>query len=261
MLGGAGGVCNVFFAHCNLQCVYCQNYQISCNSVPLARYRTSVESLVAQVEAILEQGCSTLGFVSATPYAPYIPSIVGMLREHGYAPTVVYNTNGYDGCEALGLLEGFVDIYLPDYKYGSYSVAQELSGARDYPDYALEAIGAMVEQVGKALRLDESGVATRGVLVRHLVLPGRLENSQAALLNLWSEFGREIQLSIMGQYGPAHLSGEYAELGRGLTAGEYEAVLREFDMLGFAGGFMQELSSSTHYRPDFEREDVFEAEG
>ncbi len=258
VLGGPRGVCNVFFAHCNLQCVYCQNYQISCNTLALEPHRTSLDELAQRIEAILSMGCDTLGLVSPTHYAPYIPPLLALLRAHGYSPTVVYNSNAYDSPEALALLNGHIDIYLPDYKYGSYAVALELSGAKDYPDYALDAIASMGKQVGRGLELDPNGIARRGLLVRHLVLPGRGENSKAALFNLWSDLGCALPISLMGQYGPAFRSCEYPELNRCLSQEEYNAILEEFDMLGFTTGFTQDLRSAEHYRPDFDRERVFE---
>ena len=257
VLGGRGGVCNVFFAHCNMQCIYCQNGQISCNRVPLLPHSIGPRLLIREITEHLSAGCDTLGFVSPTPYVPWVRLIVQELRASGYRPTVVYNTNGYDSPSALLLLEGLVDIYLPDYKYGSYALAQRLSGVKDYPDVALECIKGMVAQVGLRPQYDENGVCRRGVIVRHMVLPGEVENSRAALLNLVTDISNELTLSLLGQYTPAYLRDGYGQLDRPLTQGEYDAVRTFMEELGFTHGWTQELSSSGHYKPDFTRDDPF----
>lgn len=257
VLGLDGTVCNVFFAHCNMQCVYCQNYQISDNTTSVASWGVCFERLVESVQRVLDQGCDTLGLVSPTPYIPYVVRIVETLQDKGYRPTVVYNTNGYDSVEALREVAPYVDIYLPDYKYGSYDLARRLSGAADYPDAALDAIGEMYRQKGKSLTYDVNGVARSGVIVRHMVLPGCVENSRAALINLSVEFGSNIALSLMAQYNPAHRCLHCAPLDRRITREEYEAVLALVGELGFSCGWQQELESAAAYNPDFTCSDPF----
>lgn len=259
VLGQGGKVCNVFFAHCNLQCSYCQNYQISCNTTSLQPWRTTIDRLVASVAQLLDEGCDTVGFVSPTPYLLYIPPIIQALHARGHFPTVVYNTNGYEHPSALLALNGLVDIYLPDYKYGSYELASSLSGARDYPDVALSAIAEMVRQCGVSLQFDAEGVARRGIIVRHLVLPGYAENSRAALINLAVEFGTSITLSLLSQYNPAHLSVEDSVLGRRLAPDEYAEAVLLLEELGFQNGWIQELESADFYNPDFRRQHPFQA--
>lgn len=257
VLGGDGTVCNVFFAHCNMQCVYCQNYQISDNKTAIAAWSSPFETLVEHVKNILDKGCDTLGLVSPTPYVPYAVRLVETLRDAGYHPTVVYNTNGYDTVDALRLVAPYVDIYLPDYKYGSYDLARRLSGVADYPDAALDAIGEMLRQKGRELEYDARGVARRGVIVRHMVLPGYVENSRAAMINLSVEFGNKIALSLMAQYNPAHHCMHREPLNRRISREEYQAVLSLVNGLGFARGWKQELESAATYNPDFTRPDPF----
>lgn len=257
VLGCDGTVCNVFFAHCNMQCVYCQNYQISDNKTSIAAWTSSLETLIERVKSILDKGCDTLGLVSPTPYVPYVVQLVKSLRADGYRPTVVYNTNGYDTVDALRCVAPYVDIYLPDYKYGSYALSRRLSGAADYPDVALEAIGEMLRQKGRELEYDANGVARRGVIVRHMVLPGYVENSRAALINLAVEFGNKIALSLMAQYNPAHHCLHHEPLNRRVRSEEYQAVLSFVDELGFAYGWKQELESAATYNPDFTQPDPF----
>lgn len=261
VLGCDGSVCNVFFAHCNMQCVYCQNYQISDNHSSIDAWAMPFERLKASVKQILDQGCDTLGLVSPTPYVPYVVRLVDALRREGYAPTVVYNTNGYDTVEALRRVEPYVDIYLPDYKYGSYDLARRLSGAADYPDAALEAIGEMLRQKGKELEVDARGVARRGVIVRHMVLPGYVDNSRSALINLTVEFGTQIALSLMAQYNPAHHCLSRPPLNRRITGEEYQTVVSFVEELGFTHGWMQQLESASTYNPDFTRPDPFAPRG
>lgn len=257
VLGGDGTVCNVFFAHCNMQCVYCQNYQISDSKTLLSQWERTVADVGIAVIRILDKGCDTLGLVSPTPYVGHAVRLIEFLHDRGYRPTVVYNTNGYDTVEALRRVGRYVDVYLPDYKYGSYELAYSLSGVRNYPDAALESIREMLRQRGGAVAYDAEGKLRSGVIVRHMVLPGHVENSRAALINLATECGSSnILLSVMAQYNPAHRSFEYPELNRRLRVEEYEEVLAFADELGFSG-WAQALTSAATYNPDFTQADPF----
>lgn len=258
VLGNGLGVCNVFFAHCNLQCCFCQNCQISSNALSLASYSTNLPTLVERISACLRLGLDTLGLVSPTPYVPWIPPLIEALHRRGLEPTVVYNTNGYETPQAIESLKGLVDIYLPDYKYGSYALAKELSRAPRYPDVALEAIQAMAAQVGVGLQLDARGSARRGLIVRHLVLPGYLDNSKAALVNLATELSPDIYLSLLAQYVPFGNVTRFSNLQRRLTQPEYDEVAEYAYGLGFSHGWTQELSSAAYYAPDFTKPNPFE---
>lgn len=263
-LGGTQGVCNVFFPHCTLECIFCQNGQISDKKVPLSRYAVSLPWLLKQIESIWHKGVNTVGFVSGTSYIPWIVRVVDALRTRGFTGTVVYNTHGYDSVAGLRQLAGVVDVYLPDYKYGCYEVAERLSGVRNYPDVALSALREMGNQVGYGLELNEAGVAHRGLLIRHLILPGELENSRAALLNLRTELGSQLWLSLLSQYTPAHhvlrdASLRASALGRTLTAAEYEEIVAFAYSLGFTHGWSQALESASSWIPDFTLHDAFAA--
>ncbi|PIE84512.1 MAG: radical SAM protein [Bacteroidia bacterium] len=268
VLGGPSGVVNVFFAGCNLRCIYCQNHQISAPRTALTPHRCTVPELLARLEPLLQPEdadgrmdgrCDTLGLVSPTPYIPHLPELIGQLHRDGYRPTIVYNTGGYDSPAALDTLEGLVDIYLPDYKYASPALAHELSHAPGYPDHALSAIGRMASQVGTGLQLDERGIARRGLLVRHLVLPGQAENTRAALFNLWAELGPALPVSLMSQYTPPEnlRADRHPELARGITPAEYRQALATLHELGMHQGFTQDFSSQGHYTPDFSEADPF----
>jgi len=257
LLGGEKGVCNVFFNHCNLQCKFCQNWQISSNLSRLSTSLVSQEALIEKIISVLDAGCNALGFVSPTPYIPYVINCVEELRKRGYHPTVIYNTNAYDSPHALALLNGVVDVYLPDYKYGNEALGRRYSGIADYPERALTSIGAMIKQVGKELEYNEQQLVKRGVIIRHLVLPNQVENSRSALFNLWSEFGNKITLSLMSQYTPLHLAEQEEELARKITEEEYKQVVEFMYELGFANGWIQEMSSVGTYVPDFRQKKPF----
>ena len=257
VLTGEKGVCNVFFDHCTLQCEYCQNYQISCNLYDMGKDRMSLEECYIQIARILDTGCNMLGFVSPTPYAHIIENLAEMLAKNSYHPIIIYNTNGYDSVETIRSMKDIVDVYLPDYKYGSYELAKDLSKAENYPDAALDAIKEMVRQKGTALKLDENGLATSGVIVRHLVLPGQVENSKSALLNLATEISTDIPISLMSQYYPTYHADKYPDMSRKITSEEYAEVAHFMFSLGFDNGWTQEPESSECYKPDFTEEKVF----
>lgn len=257
VLTGENGVCNVFFDHCNLQCLYCQNYQISNNETCVKNDEISLQSCYDKIAEILDNGCNMLGLVSPTPYLNHIEKLVDMLHRNNYYPTVIYNTNGYDNVEIIRNLDDIVDVYLPDYKYGSYELAKDLSRAEDYPDVALEAIKEMVRQKGVELKLNDNGLATKGVIIRHLVLPGYMENSKSALLNLSTEISSDVVVSLMSQYYPTYNSNTYPDLSRKISEEEYEEVTQFMYSLGMTNGWTQSYDSSDIFKPDFNDSEVF----
>lgn len=256
-LAGSRGVCNIFFAHCNLQCVYCQNHAISRATV--AESLIGCHSVGETVEAAALTLATTeamLGLVSATQYADLVPQLVEGLWARGLHPTVVYNTNGYERVETLRALAPYVDIYLPDYKYADTALAARYSNAADYPDVALAALREMVYQKGTALPVDDNGLAFRGIIVRHLVLPGQVENSIACLQRL-AEVSTGLHVSLMAQYCPPEGLTLPDALGRRLQAEEYERVKEAFFDLGFYRGWVQELEAAEEYNPHFGEAVVF----
>ncbi len=258
VLSGDKGVCNVFFDHCNLQCQYCQNYQISNNVSSLEKDSMSLQDCYEKIAKILDTGCNMLGLVSPTPYLHHIDLLVDMLRKNRYEPTIIYNTNAYDNVDTLRNLDGIVDVYLPDYKYGSYELAQQLSQADDYPDMALDAINEMVRQKCKDLILNDEGMAVKGVIVRHLVLPGHIDNSFSALTNIATEVSADIHISLMAQYYPTYNAEKFPELSRKVTNEEYEQVKQFMYSMGMTNGWVQSLDSTEVFKPDFDKkEEVF----
>ncbi len=256
-LGGENGVCNVFFAHCNLRCQFCQNFQISAHSANLTHTIQNFEEILEKIIAVLQTGCTALGLVSPTPYIPYIPPLVEAIHQRGFYPTVIYNTNAYDTPQALDLLKGCVDVYLPDYKYSNDELARRLSAAPNYPELALNAIDAMIQQVGKELQYTPDGRVTKGVIIRHLVLPNHIENSRAALFNLWTEFGNKLTISLMSQYTPLYAAQKDPLLNRKITPEEYQEVVDFMYALGFTNGWYQDLESGDCYIPNFDLDSPF----
>ena len=248
-------IVNLFFAHCNLQCIYCQNWQISAESG--TRKTESVESLAGRVCALLPESGGMLGLVTAAHYAHLLPALLDAVRQRGFNPTVVYNSGGYESVETLRSLEGLVDIYLPDFKYMDSDLARTYSHAADYPEVAQAALREMRRQVGGGLKVDDSGHAYRGLIVRHLVLPGAVDNSLRCLDWLADEFPFGLHLSLMAQYFPPR-PGLPSPLDRPLFPDEYRTVVHHAEDLGLTDGWIQELEAQTHYRPDFNKHNPFE---
>lgn len=256
-VSGPHGICNVFFAHCNLQCVYCQNYQISDNKFAADRYEMTLEAAVNKITAILDKGIPVLGFVSPSHQIPQMLSIIEELHKRSYEPTIVYNSNGYDKVETLKELEGIVDVYLPDLKYSDPVLSKELSDAPDYPDTALKAIKEMYRQKGSLLITNDSGYAESGLIIRHLILPGEVENSLAVLKTIAEDISPKINISLMSQYwAPKKFDRE--ALNHKIKEGDYLRVIEEMNRLGLDNGWVQEFDSHNNYRPDFNKIHPFE---
>lgn len=257
-ISGDRGICNIFFTNCNLQCIYCQNYQISCNNLDFRAQRMQLEEVLRQILAILSQGINHVGFVSPSHFVPQVKVIINALRSIGLSPVFVYNSNGYDKPETIRELENYVDVYLPDFKYSDNELGKKYSDVKDYPEVALAAIREMMRQKGRELILDNRGYAVKGVIIRHLVLPSHPENSIDVLRTIAGELSNELHISLMSQFYPTYKVTRHEFLGRTLKSREYDMVVRELEYLGFENGWVQELSSSQNYRPDFKEEHPFE---
>lgn len=243
-------IVNIFFTHCNLQCIYCQNWQISSNISSSGS--TSIASLADRICSLLPEAGGLLGFVTAAHYANRIPEILDAIHQRGFNPTIVYNSGGYESVETLQCLDGLVDIYLPDFKYMVSDLARAYSHTPDYPEVAQATLREMRHQVGSSLKVDDNGRAYRGLIVRHLVLPGAVDNSLRCLDWLADEFPFGLHLSLMAQYYPPRADLP-SPLDRNVTSEEYSTVVDHAIKLGLTNGWMQELSAETNYRPDFSR--------
>ncbi len=257
-ISGPDGICNVFFTNCNLRCIYCQNHQISDNRISRASNTMELEDVVAQITSILDRGINRVGFVSPSHVIPQMLVIIAAVRSLGYRPVWVYNTNGYDKAETLKMLEGIIDVYLPDFKYMDPEPARKYSGAVDYPFHASRALKEMYRQKGAALITGEDQTAVSGIIVRHLVLPGHVDNSISVLRFLAEEISPKIHISLMSQYFPVKGVKNHQQLGRTITAAEYIQVTDELENLGMFNGWTQEFESSEFYRPDFNTRHPFE---
>lgn len=236
-LSGTKGSGTIFFANCNLRCVYCQNYPIS--QLGTGTERTPGE-LACQMTWLQEQGCHNLNLVTPTHFMPQILKALGIARERGFDLPIVYNTSGYDSVESLRLLDGIVDIYLPDMRYSDEAVARRYSAAPQYPEVNRAAVREMYRQVGN-LVVDKTGLAKRGLIIRHLVLPGGLSGTESVMKFLAEEISKDVYISLMSQYFPAYKATQIRELSRRITAEEYEEARQIMEKYGLENGWMQEF--------------------
>ena len=260
-ISGAEGICNIFFTGCNLHCSYCQNYEISHHGSLIRFSEIDLEDVLNQIEKILLKGITAVGFVSPSHVVPQVKAILNGLNSRGLRPITVYNTSSYDKVETLRSLSGLIDVYLPDYKYVTPEHASKLSDAYDYPEVALKAIKEMYYQKGSTLRVDENGRAENGLLIRHLVLPGHVDESKNILRSIAEELSPGIHLSLMSQYHPISNIMDHPQLNRSLYKAEYETVVEEMEKLGFRNGWVQDMESCHTYRPDFSSQHPFELGG
>ena len=242
VISGSFGSGAVFFSGCTLRCAFCQNGVISQENFGKELSR---KELRAAFERLIDEGCQNINLVTPTHF---LPSILPALTPRLPVP-VIYNCGGYESVETLRELEGLIDIYLPDYKYADPELAARLSGARDYPAVAAAALREMYRQVG-GTELNEDGQMRKGMLVRHLVLPGYLSNTLAALDTIAALFpARDVSVSLMSQYVP--MGNLPAPLDRGITREEYDGALSWMELCGLTGYWQDFSSATTEYLPDF----------
>ena len=248
-ISGDVGSGTVFFSHCTLKCVYCQNYNISTKNQ--GRFVTESELSDCFLD-LQKQGALNINLVTPTHYVPQIIEALKIAKEKGLALPVLYNTSGYENPETLELLRGHVDIFLPDFKYFQGDLAKKYSGAADYPDIAKKAIAKMFDLVGKC-EFGENGIIKKGVIVRHLMLPGLEDDSKKILEYLYKTYGDDIFISIMSQYTPlATLPKEFPELNTKIDMTVYDKLLDFAVDLGIENAFIQEEeAASESFIPEF----------
>jgi len=252
-LSGDGGAGTIFFSHCNLSCVYCQNHQISQGG--LGSVVTSLH-LSRVLLGFQEKGCSNIEPVSPSHHLPGLLEALAIAADHGLNLPVVYNTNGYESSDTLDLLDGIVDIYLPDLKYSRSGEALVYSDAEDYVETARRAILKMHSQAGN-LVVDVRGRGIHGVILRHLVLPGDIAGTGETLVWVRDNLQRTATLSLMAQFSPLHKCDLYPELNRRISSEEYEKAVDLAWDLGFENVFVQDLDSQDHGIPDFQLDKPF----
>lgn len=233
ILSGRGGSGTIFFAGCNLLCVYCQNWEIS----HLRQgEKLNAEELARGMIYLQNRGCYNINLVTPTHFVPQIVKSLKLAIEKGLNLPLVYNCGGYEKVETLKLLEGIIDIYMPDIKYSDPEVARKYSGAADYFEQCKKAVKEMYRQVGD-LKINDEGIAYRGLLIRHLVLPNNLAGSEKILKFIASELSRNTYVNIMDQYRPQYKASNYTELNRHLSSSEYAKVINLAQNLGLYRGF------------------------
>lgn len=247
-ISGTRGSGTIFFTHCNLSCRFCQNYDIS--QLGFGRPVTPDRLLTIMFE-LEQQGAHNINLVTPTHYSEQLIPVLQQAQKKLKVP-VVWNSNGYEKVETLAKLEGLVQVYLPDFKYFSPELSRQFSSAPDYTRYACSALLEMKRQVGTN-RYDEYGIIEKGLIIRHLVLPGHTDDSKAILDWIADNLGTSTAISLMAQYYPTYRAAELPGMNRRLTPTEYEDVRTHLAKLGFEEGFCQELSSARReYTPDFE---------
>ncbi len=253
-ISGARGSGTVFFSGCPLKCCFCQNHTIS------AGCEGKDVSIPRLAEILLElqgQGAHNINLVSPTHYAPQIAEALRLAKAAGLAVPVAWNSGGYDAPEGLAWMDGLVDIYMPDVKYRDSGRSGKYSGAADYFAVASKAIPEMFRQAGP-VRFGEDGMLQKGLLIRHLVMPGGTADSIAILNWIAETFGTEdVVISLMSQYMPCHNTARHPEINRRITSLEYNRVIEQYHKLGFRHGYCQQKSSAMpDYVPDFNHEGV-----
>ena len=236
-ISGKKGSGTVFFSNCNLNCIYCQNYEISQEG---RGKEITIEELAKIFLMQQEKGMENINLVTPTSYAPQIIEAISIARNHGLKIPIVYNTNSYENIETLKMLDGYIDIYLPDLKYSENELGKKFSNVSNYFEIATKAIEEMVRQVGIP-KLNENGVIKKGVIVRHLVLPNHIENSKKVLKWLKENLPDDMYISVMAQYFPTYKAKDNKELNRKLTKEEWGEIEDYIDELGFLNGYVQEL--------------------
>jgi putative pyruvate formate lyase activating enzyme len=256
-LSGTGGSGTIFFSYCNMRCCYCQNYQISQER---EGYVISPEALANKMMMLKEYNVHNINLVSPTIWLPGILETLKISRDSGMDLPIVYNSGGYDDPAVIKILEGNIDIYMPDMRYSDNKMAKKYSCAADYVIYNRKSVIEMFRQVGP-LKSNKHGIAQKGLLVRLLVLPGDISGIKDTLDFIKENVSLEVYLSIMAQYHPAYNAQDHPELSRRITADEYRDVLEYAADLGFKHGWTQDHRGldpdKDYFIPDFDDDDVF----
>jgi putative pyruvate formate lyase activating enzyme len=257
VLSGTRGSGTIFFGNCNMRCVYCQNHQISQD--PKVQQRNEVDiSVLAERMLYLQEvlRCHNINLVTPSHFVPQIARALLQAVPIGLRLPLVYNTSSYDSLKTLRELDGIVSIYLADLRYASNELGRKYSRVRGYVEHSRAAIKEMQRQVGDLI-MDEDGIAKKGLIIRHLILPNRIAGSEESLPWLVKEVSPKVAVSIMSQYYPAHRAYRYKELNRRISPEEYREVVSLAERLGIENGWIQGMESAESYRPDFAAEDPF----
>lgn len=267
----------IFFSHCNFRCVFCQNYNISqgtkenfsksntenttkvynsdCDSSFIGM-EVSIERLSQIFLELQQKGANNINLVTPTHYVPQIIESLKIAKKNNLTIPILYNTNSYDSIETIKLLDGYIDVYLPDFKYFNDKYAIKYSNAKDYSSNAMEVIAEMLKQVGKPV-FNEAGLIVKGVIIRHLMLPGLLFDSKKVVDYIYSNFGDAVYISLMNQYIPMFNACNYPEINKPLNPKHYDSLINYALELGVKNGFIQDTgTNNTSYVPDFNLEGI-----
>ncbi|WHE06561.1 radical SAM protein [Thermoanaerobacterium thermosaccharolyticum] len=252
-ISGTRGSGTVFFTGCNLKCVFCQNYKISQGNFGIG---VSTEKLADIFMNLEKSGAHNINLVTPTIFIPKIKEAIIIARNNGLSIPIVYNSNAYENVESLKTLDGLIDIYLPDLKYYNDETAIKYSNAPHYFEFATKAILEMYRQVGNPV-FDNDGIMKRGIIIRHLILPGKLDETKKILKWIKDNLSNEVYVSLMGQYIPYYNANKYQELNRRISNREYEEAIEYFFEIGLENGFVQDdESASESFIPDFDLEGI-----
>jgi len=232
-LVGRYGSGTIFFTHCNLKCVFCQNYELSHMG---KGYEISIGELISHMMSLQENGCHNVNLVTPTHYMPQIAESLYKAKRNGLTIPVVYNCGGYESSEMLTLIEGLVDIYMPDIKFFDLAASRDFLNAYDYPRTVKKAVLEMHRQVGD-LEVDDTGIAKRGLLIRHLVMPGFSHDTQKILSFIAENIGSDTYVNIMAQYSPCYNASQYQQINRRTTMNEYKTAISYARDIGLSRGF------------------------
>ena len=247
-ISGKNGSGTVFFSGCNLNCKYCQNYKISQEN---SGKEISIKDLAEEFLRLQNQGANNINLVTGFAYIPQIIETIKIAKKNGLNIPIIYNTSGYEELNSLKLLDGYIDIYLPDLKYYYNDLGEKLSNVKNYFDVATVAIKEMIRQVGMP-EFDENGLIKKGVIVRHLILPNHIQNSKMILKWIKENLGSNIYLSIMAQYFPTYKAMELDDINRKITEAELEQIENYLYKLNFENGYIQNLEENEkQYVPNF----------
>lgn len=258
VLSGSRGAGNIFFGNCNLRCMFCQNYEISQNWKVERQHEVSLERLADIMLELQNRNCHNIGLVSPTHFSAQILRSIYLASQRGLRLPIIYNTNGYDSVEMLKLYDGVIDIYLPDLKYGNNEYGKTYSKVDNYFDHAKNAVKEMFNQVGDELVYD-GDVVVRGLIIRHLILPNGLAESEKVVQFIADELSPNVHISLMSQYFPANKSHKDILIDRPIRASEYDKALSLMEKYGLRNGWFQAMESHDYYKPYFntDREDPF----
>lgn len=250
-ISGKNGSGTIFFSNCNLSCKFCQNYEISGEGYGK---EITIEELANIFIKQQEKGVNNINLVTPTMYVYHIIEAIKIAKEKGLKIPIIYNTNGYENVETIKMLKGYIDVYLPDFKYYNNEIAKKYSGIENYYEITSKAIKEMISQVGNPI-FDENGIIQKGVIIRHLILPNYMQNTKNVLKYIKENIGKDTYVSVMAQYFPTYKAKQDEKLNRKINIKEYKEIEKHIYMLELNNGYMQDLGKhEEEYVPNFKEE-------